>query len=247
MTAPAGRSATGVAFGKTQDTDGRIYYVPHPKGGLFETKTFSSRDGLGIRMAHAAGLKTGIITGRGSPVIEHRVKELGIHYLQQNALDKIKPFGFPAGVEPGLAIVAVEAAIALVVILISLQHGRRLAPVLGAAQLAIAVWLEATGRMPGFEPDRLFGFDRLSMVMVLIVGIIGTLICVLAWMAGPMFDRELGPFDLVINFFYAWEKGMNFRTYWTPQVPTVPGAVHSLDYLVDYAIKEKFDLKISLK
>jgi ADP-heptose:LPS heptosyltransferase len=32
----------------------------------------------------------------------------------------------------------------------------------------------------------------------------------LAWMAGPLFDRELGPFDLVINFFYAWERGMNF-------------------------------------
>lgn len=55
----------------------------------------------------------------------------------------------------------------------------------------------------------------------------------LAWMAGPMFDRELGPFDLVINFFYAWERGMNFRTYWTPQVPLVPGAVHSLDFLAD--------------
>lgn len=55
----------------------------------------------------------------------------------------------------------------------------------------------------------------------------------LAWMAGPMFDRELGPFDLVINFFYAWERGMNFRTYWTPQVPPVPGAVHSLDYLAN--------------
>jgi len=73
-------------------TDGRIYYVPHPKGGFLETKTFSSRDGLGIRLAHAAGLKTGIITGRGSPVIEHRAKELGIHFLQQNALHKIGPY-----------------------------------------------------------------------------------------------------------------------------------------------------------
>ncbi|MFB3924295.1 MAG: KdsC family phosphatase [Terriglobia bacterium] len=73
-------------------TDGRIYYVPNPKGGLFETKTFSSRDGLGIRMAHAAGLKTGIITGRGSPVIERRLEELGMDFLQQNALDKIKPY-----------------------------------------------------------------------------------------------------------------------------------------------------------
>jgi 3-deoxy-D-manno-octulosonate 8-phosphate phosphatase (KDO 8-P phosphatase) len=73
-------------------TDGRIYYVPHPKGGLFETKSFCARDGLGIRMAHAAGLKTGIITGRGSPVIEHRAQELGIQFLQQNALDKIGPY-----------------------------------------------------------------------------------------------------------------------------------------------------------
>jgi ADP-heptose:LPS heptosyltransferase len=55
----------------------------------------------------------------------------------------------------------------------------------------------------------------------------------LAWMAGPLFDRELGPFDLVINFFYAWERGMDFRTYWTPQVPAVPGAVHSLDFLAE--------------
>jgi ADP-heptose:LPS heptosyltransferase len=55
----------------------------------------------------------------------------------------------------------------------------------------------------------------------------------LAWMAGPMFDRELGPFDLVINMFYAWERGMSFRTYWTPQVPPIPGAQHSLDFLAD--------------
>jgi 3-deoxy-D-manno-octulosonate 8-phosphate phosphatase (KDO 8-P phosphatase) len=73
-------------------TDGRIYYVPNPRGGLFETKTFHSRDGLGIRLAHAAGIKTGIITGRGSPVITYRAKELGIHFLQQNAFDKIGPY-----------------------------------------------------------------------------------------------------------------------------------------------------------
>jgi 3-deoxy-D-manno-octulosonate 8-phosphate phosphatase (KDO 8-P phosphatase) len=73
-------------------TDGRIYYLPRPRGGLFETKTFHSHDGLGIRLAHQAGLKTGIITGRSSPVIEHRVKELGIHFLQQNALEKLTPY-----------------------------------------------------------------------------------------------------------------------------------------------------------
>ncbi|HUU12456.1 MAG TPA: HAD family hydrolase [Terriglobia bacterium] len=73
-------------------TDGRIYYVPRPHGGLTETKTFNSRDGLGIRFAHAAGLKTGIISGRGSPIVEHRAKELGIHYIQQDALEKVAPY-----------------------------------------------------------------------------------------------------------------------------------------------------------
>jgi len=73
-------------------TDGRIYYVPRSQGGLVETKTFHSRDGLGIRLAHAAGLKTGIISGRGSPVVEHRARELGIHFVQQEALEKLTPY-----------------------------------------------------------------------------------------------------------------------------------------------------------
>jgi ADP-heptose:LPS heptosyltransferase len=66
----------------------------------------------------------------------------------------------------------------------------------------------------------------------------------LAWMAGPMFDRELGPFDLVINFFYAWERGMNFRAHWTPQVPLASGAVHSLDFLAN-EIERELDLTIT--
>jgi 3-deoxy-D-manno-octulosonate 8-phosphate phosphatase (KDO 8-P phosphatase) len=77
-------------------TDGRIYYVPYPRRSpreaLFETKTFHSRDGLGIRLAHQAGLKTGIITGRSSPVIDYRARELGLHYVEQNALDKLGPY-----------------------------------------------------------------------------------------------------------------------------------------------------------
>lgn len=73
-------------------TDGKFYYVPRPGGGLLETKGFDSRDGLGLRLAHHAGLKTGIITGRSSLVIEYRVKDLGIHFLQQNALEKIEPY-----------------------------------------------------------------------------------------------------------------------------------------------------------
>ena len=73
-------------------TDGRIYYVPSPHGGMFETKTFHSRDGLGLRFAIEAGLRTGIISGRSSPVVEHRAKELGLHFVQEAALDKLDPY-----------------------------------------------------------------------------------------------------------------------------------------------------------
>ena len=73
-------------------TDGKIYFIQRPDDSFYETKAFHSLDGLGLRIAHQAGLQTGVITGRGSPVIEHRVKELGIHYLVQNRRDKLEPY-----------------------------------------------------------------------------------------------------------------------------------------------------------
>jgi 3-deoxy-D-manno-octulosonate 8-phosphate phosphatase (KDO 8-P phosphatase) len=80
-------------------TDGRIYYLPHVPvtGGtrsrrMVETKTFDSRDGLGLRFAMDAGLKTGIISGRGSPVVEYRARELGFHFVVQDALEKLLPY-----------------------------------------------------------------------------------------------------------------------------------------------------------
>jgi ADP-heptose:LPS heptosyltransferase len=56
---------------------------------------------------------------------------------------------------------------------------------------------------------------------------------VLAWCAGPLFEFELGPFDLVINCFFAWERAMDFRRTWTPQSPPQPEVIHSLDCLAD--------------
>ncbi len=73
-------------------TDGLIYYVPGTRNRFVEMKTFHSRDGLGIRFAHQAGIRTGIISGRRSPVVEYRARELGIHYLFQDVLDKLGPY-----------------------------------------------------------------------------------------------------------------------------------------------------------
>ncbi len=73
-------------------TDGRIYFVPDHQGRLIETKAFHPRDGLGIRYAREAGLKTGVISGRGGPVVKHRMKELGIDYVYQDSLEKLGPY-----------------------------------------------------------------------------------------------------------------------------------------------------------
>lgn len=58
-------------------TDGGIYYDSQGR----EIKRFDVKDGVGIKVGIAAGLKFAVITGRESPMVERRVKELGIEYL----------------------------------------------------------------------------------------------------------------------------------------------------------------------
>ncbi len=57
-----------------------------------ETKIFNVQDGHGIRLAHRAGLRTGIITGRKSKAVEYRGRDLGIEILYQQSHDKLKDF-----------------------------------------------------------------------------------------------------------------------------------------------------------
>lgn len=53
-----------------------------------ELKAFSVHDGVGIKLAHLAGLITAIITGRSSPIVLRRAKELGITEVYQDVVDK---------------------------------------------------------------------------------------------------------------------------------------------------------------
>ena len=53
-----------------------------------DVKVFSARDGLGIEMLHQAGIKTGLISGRVSPIVEYRANELGIQEINQGIKDK---------------------------------------------------------------------------------------------------------------------------------------------------------------
>lgn len=54
-----------------------------------EVKTFSILDGLGLKLLMQAGIETAIITGRSSPQVELRAKNLGINYTQQGREDKL--------------------------------------------------------------------------------------------------------------------------------------------------------------
>jgi 3-deoxy-D-manno-octulosonate 8-phosphate phosphatase (KDO 8-P phosphatase) len=69
-------------------TDGRILITAEGD----EMKSFDVKDGHGIVMLHRAGLRSGIISGRKSVVVQRRVKELGIHHLHEMAWVKMEPY-----------------------------------------------------------------------------------------------------------------------------------------------------------
>ena len=65
-------------------TDGGIYMGT---GGEV-LKRFSSRDGMGITLLRRAGLRTAIITGRESDIVELRAAELQVDEIWQGCQDK---------------------------------------------------------------------------------------------------------------------------------------------------------------
>lgn len=65
-------------------TDGTVLLLP----GGDEAKAFHIRDGLGIVLAHAAGLRTGVVSGRASEVVARRAGELGMAVVRQGVRDK---------------------------------------------------------------------------------------------------------------------------------------------------------------
>lgn len=65
-------------------TDGRLYFSE--KGE--QQKVFHVHDGQGITLWHAAGLRTGIVSGRTSKALEARASELGVAFVEQGVSDK---------------------------------------------------------------------------------------------------------------------------------------------------------------
>jgi len=66
-------------------TDGRIIISPDGQ----ETKTFHVRDGSGMKYWKRVGKKLAIITGRSSPAVSLRAKELDVDAVRLGAKDKL--------------------------------------------------------------------------------------------------------------------------------------------------------------
>ena len=69
-------------------TDGKIIFL----SGGGEAKAFDSKDGVGIKLAQRAGLKTGVISGRESEALVRRCEELGVDEIHQRVSEKVRTY-----------------------------------------------------------------------------------------------------------------------------------------------------------
>lgn len=65
-------------------TDGRLYYTEEGR----ELKAFCTQDGLGLKHLQKHDVTVGVITGRDSPIVNHRMAELGIDHVYQGRSNK---------------------------------------------------------------------------------------------------------------------------------------------------------------
>ncbi len=70
-------------------TDGSLLYTFDGKYVSEATKVFHIHDGQGFVLAREAGLKLGIISGRVSPALAGRAREMQIDHFHQGVSDKL--------------------------------------------------------------------------------------------------------------------------------------------------------------
>src|ERR1019366_9161867 len=70
-------------------TDARIWLLSRRDGTASEIKGFSAYDGAGLKLARAAGLRTGLITGRDSAAVTQRARECQIEFVYQGRPTKL--------------------------------------------------------------------------------------------------------------------------------------------------------------
>ena len=70
-------------------TNAKLYNVPGPDGKLCETKGFDAQDGIALQWMCWYGIETGVISGRVSPAVEERAKQVKMTHVYQGHIEKI--------------------------------------------------------------------------------------------------------------------------------------------------------------
>jgi 3-deoxy-D-manno-octulosonate 8-phosphate phosphatase (KDO 8-P phosphatase) len=73
-------------------TAGGVSLLSMADGTALEIKTFDAHDGQGLMLARTAGLRTGVITGRESPALRRRARELDIEFVYEKQPHKIAAY-----------------------------------------------------------------------------------------------------------------------------------------------------------
>jgi 3-deoxy-D-manno-octulosonate 8-phosphate phosphatase (KDO 8-P phosphatase) len=73
-------------------TDGQVWLLSRKDGTASEIKGFSAYDGAGLKLARAAGLRTGLITGRESTAVTQRARECEIEFVYQGRAAKLPAY-----------------------------------------------------------------------------------------------------------------------------------------------------------
>jgi 3-deoxy-D-manno-octulosonate 8-phosphate phosphatase (KDO 8-P phosphatase) len=70
-------------------TDAKLYNIPGPDGKMWETKGFDAQDGIALQWMCWYGIETGVISGRVSPAVEERAKQVKMTHVYQGHIEKI--------------------------------------------------------------------------------------------------------------------------------------------------------------
>src|SRR6201993_3368836 len=73
-------------------TNGGVTLLSQPDGSALEIKTFDAHDGQGLTLAHTAGLVTGCITGRQSPALLRRAREMNMDFVYMKQALKVPAY-----------------------------------------------------------------------------------------------------------------------------------------------------------
>src|SRR5713226_5946528 len=96
-------------------TRGDVFLQSQPDGTALELKAFNAHDGAGLAVMRIMGLRTGVITGRGSAASRRRASELGMEFVYEKSAEKIPAYEAIAYVGDDLPDLPVLARVGLAV------------------------------------------------------------------------------------------------------------------------------------